>query len=156
MFCQFLLPVSFLFTPGKREALCEESILPKGHNTMPDSARVRIWECSMPVSNDFKAVSGFPKLQEQVRHLSALSLHVKDQNWNNINKIIKFVRSLTKDVKYWGPTDFIGQVAWKEHRNDNTQSWSWKYSRDVCFGLSSETDLIIWSINKNNTKLFYQ
>ena len=33
----------------------------------------------MPVSNDFKAVSGFLKLQEQ-----QLSLKVEDQDWNNI------------------------------------------------------------------------
>ena len=109
LFNHWTIILELLFTPG-----CERSTARTQHN---DLARVPIWDYSMPVSNDFKTASGFPKLQEQAHHLSSLS---------KLKITTEIVRSLTKDIKYWGPTDVIGQVAWHEHGNDNTQSCSWK------------------------------
>ena len=55
---------------GERHCVSNVSSQRTQHN---DLARVRIWDYSMPVSNDFKVVSGFPKLQEQAHHLSSIS-----------------------------------------------------------------------------------
>ena len=80
VFCQIFLTVFFLFTPGWRQALCELSILPKGHNTMPDSTRVRIRNCLRADSKDHLK-STLRLFQDSPiyssRHMSPqLSLHV--------------------------------------------------------------------------------